>query len=286
MSTDTNGAESKSDYSACFIHSVLDDYGLSLAEFRLVSHVSRRGNCYESIPNIARVCRMDPKTAKRCIKTIVGFKILSREFRKGRTSILKMRPMADWLPGPKDTPSQTTPEEVEGPDTPPKRHPDHPGQKTPHKGNPSEVNPSKGGGRAPSLENSAQWQLDKDRTRLRQQIEEERASPNPDKDLIAGWRAQLTPIDNEIRRRGRLARQQGVTAPSAASRPQSPINKAPAARVLITDAERATMAGVMRRQREAIAQGTANNGSSMEAFVTPGSGPERVSPSQTLHRTS
>jgi hypothetical protein len=127
-----------------FVPAKLDDYGLSLAEFRLVCHVSRRGICNEAIPNMARVCRMNAKTVKRCIKQTVRLNILHREFRQGETLILKLRPIAEWQPSPKDTPAQTAPEVVKRPDTSPKRDPDHQAQTTPHKGNPSEGDSMKG----------------------------------------------------------------------------------------------------------------------------------------------
>jgi hypothetical protein len=135
-----------------FVPAKLDDYGLSLAEFRLVCHVSRRGISNEAIPNIARVCRMDTKTVKRCIKKTVRLNILHREFRRGDTLILKLRPIAEWQPSPKDTPAQTAPEVVKRPYTSPKGHPDHQAQTTPHKGNPSEGNPMKGDIAPPTFE--------------------------------------------------------------------------------------------------------------------------------------
>ena len=121
-----------------FIPRQLNDYGLTLAEFRLVCHVARRGVSNEAILNIARICRMDFKTAKRCIKTTVRLNILHREYRQGRTLILKVHPISEWQPRPNGTLG------VKRSDTPPKRPPHQQDQTTPHKGNPIEGNPLKG----------------------------------------------------------------------------------------------------------------------------------------------
>jgi hypothetical protein len=174
-----------------FIPSRLDDYGLSLAEFRLVCHVARRGICHEAIPNMARVCRMDVKTMKRCIKATVRLNILHRQFRKGETLILKLRPMEEWMPSPKDTLG------VKRPDTSPISHPNHQAQTTPHKGNPIEGNPIRG---EQSLARERElWQLLNDEKTLKERLQTERDYVKPDKAMLESLRGQLRLVKDEIR---------------------------------------------------------------------------------------
>jgi hypothetical protein len=65
-----------------FIPAWLDDAGLTTAQFRLFCHVARRGICFETLDNIARVCRVKRRTAQLALKHLedTGFVSAKREY--------------------------------------------------------------------------------------------------------------------------------------------------------------------------------------------------------------
>lgn len=176
-----------------FIPSTLDDFGFTPAQFRIVSRVARRGDCFESIPNMAVGCRLAVKTVKAVIRALANSGVFEKQSRQGQTSIFKLAPFAQWQqPSPKETPG------VKRPDTQPKRHPGHPTQKTPHKGNPIEGNPIKGE-KPPLARKREPWQLLRDEKTLKERLQAERDSVNPDKVMLESLRGQLREVKNEIR---------------------------------------------------------------------------------------
>jgi hypothetical protein len=93
----------------------LCDFGLSAHEFRVVCRVARRGNCFESIPNMAKGCRMNVRTFRAALKTVVSFGIVRREHKPGATYRLSIAPQHEWKPRHRDSsPSQDGPESVLG----------------------------------------------------------------------------------------------------------------------------------------------------------------------------
>lgn len=182
-----------------FIPSALDDFGFTPAQFRIVCRVARRGDCFESIPNMAAGCRLAVKTVKAVIHTLTNRGVFEKQSRPGRTSIFKLAHFAQWRqPSPKETLG------VERPDTQPKQHPSHPTQTTPHKGNPIEGDPMKGKHPPDSATRKSGnkrelWQLLKDEKTLKERLEAERESVKPDKELIESFRGQLREVRNEIR---------------------------------------------------------------------------------------
>jgi len=82
----------------CFIHSRLDEYGLSSVEFRLYCRVARCGDCWQTVETIAAGCRVGVKTVRSGLKFLVGRGLLSKEPRIGTTQIYRCTPFDAWLP--------------------------------------------------------------------------------------------------------------------------------------------------------------------------------------------
>lgn len=141
------------DSTPAFIHSALDDYGLSMAQFRLFCRIARRGDdCYESVPNMAKACQMDDDTAWAALKFLEARRLVVKTRRPGQTSFLNINPIRLWLapdvklPTRKDGAGKNYWTATNPPDSAvchPKRRGDHPPEKTGHKGNPYEGNPIK-----------------------------------------------------------------------------------------------------------------------------------------------
>src|SRR5205809_436624 len=78
-----------SEFSIAFIHSRLDDYGLSASVFRVYCHIARRagrdGSAWPSVANIARVCRLHPQTVRKALRTLTAHHLLQSETQPGRT---------------------------------------------------------------------------------------------------------------------------------------------------------------------------------------------------------
>ena len=94
-----------------FVHSALDDYGLTANEFRLAGHISRRGGnegeCYASIESMSAVCIMHPDTLRESLKRLISFNIISRRDRSGQTSIHKLNPIEQWNPPENNPPEKS-----------------------------------------------------------------------------------------------------------------------------------------------------------------------------------
>ena len=206
---------------------MLDDYGLDAPQFRVVCRIARRGDCFESIPNIAKGCRLNEKTVKAAIKFSVEQKIVSREYRTGNTCLIKINPVSLWIPHPHRGPEMGGPKR--SPQGGPKRSPPGWAQTEPPKGYPSEGPPikesTKGG--PPQLSASLTdllkldlWQLEKDENRLVKQIhEEEETARGTDRVLLIAMRDRLSDI-REARKMKLLANQPAT--PPVPSKPTVP----------------------------------------------------------------
>src|SRR3989442_15943733 len=63
-----------------FVHSRLDDYGLSPQQFRVYGHLARRDGkrgAYPSVREIAQVCQLHPQTVRRCLKVLTIHRLLT-----------------------------------------------------------------------------------------------------------------------------------------------------------------------------------------------------------------
>ena len=94
-----------------FIPSFLDDFGLDMPSFRLYSHIVRRANtsgqCWESVEKMAKICKMDRKTAFKAFAFLQEHKLVSAEKRKGQTSVINLTDYSDWLPIPNQVQGST-----------------------------------------------------------------------------------------------------------------------------------------------------------------------------------
>jgi hypothetical protein len=133
-----------------FIPARMDDYGLTLAQCRIVVRVARRGLCYESVEKMAKGCRMEVKTCKRALKHLVSIGVLTKDKRPGKSTLYRLVPVNRWpeaklatiQPSPKGTPGADWPV-PKAPVRSPKRHPVRLVQSAPPEGNPSEGSPLK-----------------------------------------------------------------------------------------------------------------------------------------------
>jgi hypothetical protein len=97
-------SDAKKETSPAFIHSDLDDYGLSPFELRVYLRVVRRadakllkGICRESVANMARGCGMSVRSAYNALRVLVGVGLLGEQTRpKGRPVEYVLLPRQYW----------------------------------------------------------------------------------------------------------------------------------------------------------------------------------------------
>jgi hypothetical protein len=138
----------RSEFNVVFVHSALDDFGLTPAQFRTYCHVARRanagsgsqGSAWPSVPEIARLCRLHEDTVRAALRWLAEHRLLTRERRRGATTVYRLTAASHWL---RPNPSKTdTPPSVSG-DTPPNPMGDHPSETEGDEGDPCEGNPLK-----------------------------------------------------------------------------------------------------------------------------------------------
>lgn len=84
-----------------FIHSELDDYGLTLVEFRVYARLARRcgdSEAWESVPNMARDFGVNDRTVQRALKLLILARLVSATLRPGHTTVYKLLPLREWVP--------------------------------------------------------------------------------------------------------------------------------------------------------------------------------------------
>lgn len=87
-----------------FVHSVLDELGLSAAEFRLYCHLARRADnstrvAYAAHDSMASVCRLDIKTVRRALQALVERGMITVERRPGYPNCYRLAPRSYWQSG-------------------------------------------------------------------------------------------------------------------------------------------------------------------------------------------
>ncbi len=96
------------------IHSSLDDAGLAAKPFRVLCHVLRRGNCTESVENMAKHVGFSAKCVREALRELIAERgMIERQTRKGRTSIYRGLPPERWKTNPSPK-SQGVPKTVRG----------------------------------------------------------------------------------------------------------------------------------------------------------------------------
>lgn len=97
-----------------FIPGHLDDLGLTPQEFRIVCRVSRRGECSESMANIAAGCGLHLKTVRRLVRRLQALRVIEVSARPGITTILRLGPPLYWLRPQHATQTNTLPNPIPG----------------------------------------------------------------------------------------------------------------------------------------------------------------------------
>jgi DNA-binding MarR family transcriptional regulator len=138
----------RSEFNVVFVHSALDDLGLSPAQFRVYCHLARRanagsgieGSAWPAVSEIARLCRLHEDTVRAALRWLAAHRLLTRERRPGATGVYRLTAASHWLrPNPSES---DTPPSVSG-DTPPNPMEDHPSEKRGDEGDPFEGYPLK-----------------------------------------------------------------------------------------------------------------------------------------------
>lgn len=75
-----------------FVHSALDEAGLDVYEFRLLSHIARRGKCFATLTTTAKICQMSVRKAQSTLKSLENRGLIQKKQRKGSTDIYNLAP--------------------------------------------------------------------------------------------------------------------------------------------------------------------------------------------------
>lgn len=121
-----------------FINSELDDFGLDPYEFRIYARIARRAgkksDCFESINEMAKGCRMSGGKVKKCLARLLDLNLVTRASVPGKSSHYKLTDPIHWknLDPPSHQTTQVTrqprPLEIHDPATKRPRSPDDPGR--------------------------------------------------------------------------------------------------------------------------------------------------------------
>lgn len=149
MTDAPKGKPERSATSFAFIPSALDDYGLTAPQFRVWCRISRRGICSESVPNMAKACRLNDDTVWSALSFLCAAGLVKRTARHGNTSLLETTRPPQWQPptGIKGAPAKTGRPFVSG-GTHRNQRGAHPPESRGHKGTPIEGTPLKEGSAA------------------------------------------------------------------------------------------------------------------------------------------
>jgi hypothetical protein len=81
-----------------FIHSLVDEYGLTPVQFRVLCHIARRGECFASADSISKVCRIHKNSLWPTLAFLCSQGLIEKTQRQGTTSIYTVAPVASWKP--------------------------------------------------------------------------------------------------------------------------------------------------------------------------------------------
>jgi predicted transcriptional regulator len=84
-----------------FIHSELDDYGLSAVEFRVYARLARRSGqtaAFESVPSMAKEFEVSDRTVQRALKVLIRARLISEQIRPGKSTRYTLNPRSVWAP--------------------------------------------------------------------------------------------------------------------------------------------------------------------------------------------
>ncbi len=80
-----------------FVHGALDDAGLPKLDFRLYGHIRRRGECKESLENMARYCHTNVNKVQAALANLLERHMITKETRIGYTAIYRVTPLSAWV---------------------------------------------------------------------------------------------------------------------------------------------------------------------------------------------
>jgi DNA-binding transcriptional ArsR family regulator len=137
----------RTDCNPVFIHSQLDDYGLSCSQFRVYCHLARRSNAgsretgvaWPAVADMARVCRLHASTVRAALRTLLRLGLICSQLRPGRTTYYRLNRLANLIVDPLG--AETPESESQG--TPSKRNEGYPLQSKEAEGSPFEGDPRK-----------------------------------------------------------------------------------------------------------------------------------------------
>jgi hypothetical protein len=107
-----------SEMGVIFVHSAVDDLGLSPHEFRVYAHVARRasgGTAYPGIDSMAAVCRMNKKTVIASIKGLIDRRMLVVVKESGKTNRYHLTKPSEWVTSAELGNGEPDPKEVTHP---------------------------------------------------------------------------------------------------------------------------------------------------------------------------
>ena len=88
--------------SVLFVHSSLDDAGLTANEFRVYCHLARRagntGDAFPAVQTVADVCRMNRDTVWAVLKSLTARGMLQRVPRSGLSTVYVLTTPEHWYP--------------------------------------------------------------------------------------------------------------------------------------------------------------------------------------------
>ena len=107
-------SESAKALQIAFIHSRLDEAGLTPVQFRVYCHISRRGECFASAETIAQNCRVNRDSVWPAVTALEGRGMIEVVHRVGRTTVYRTTPMSAWKGYPAEKRGQVNPAESKG----------------------------------------------------------------------------------------------------------------------------------------------------------------------------
>ena len=86
-----------------FVHSTLDELGLSPSVFRVYAHLARRDGiegAWPAVGTIGEVCRLHPQTVRKAIRELLERGMLVAEIRPGFTTVYRLTLPTFWREHP------------------------------------------------------------------------------------------------------------------------------------------------------------------------------------------
>lgn len=92
-----------SELNIIFIHSKLDEVGLTPPQFRIYAHLSRRahskGKAWPGVDSMAKVCRMHKETVIDCIRQLEERNMILCDRKPGKSTIYRLTAPSKWVVG-------------------------------------------------------------------------------------------------------------------------------------------------------------------------------------------